>query len=198
MAASGVIGTVAADRDNSVALVDLRQQIGQRLASATGIARNLDRSDIEAFRVDTDVHLAPLTTVANTVFPSCPFTLTDHLDPGASTSKCRPTAQIDRQTLLAQAQSRIIRRRPVQTRHLPRRELERRLQPQSDVDRPVRKPQRPTMLTIGRPKPVHPRFTPNIQRASPLQRRVILGAIDSAILRQGRSGPPTKGQNGRL
>lgn len=121
VAASGVIGAVAVDRDNGLILGDLRQQIGQRLAIPAGIARDLDRSDIEGFRIDADVDLVPLAAVKNLVFPRFPSPITDHLDPGAvdqqvQASRAGARAQIDRQTLLAPAQRRIIRRQPVQTR----------------------------------------------------------------------------------
>lgn len=52
---SGVIGPVAADGDNDFILGDLREQIRQRLAVTDGIARDLDRPDIEGFRVDADM-----------------------------------------------------------------------------------------------------------------------------------------------
>ena len=92
MTGLGVVGSVAADRQQRFVRVDLPEQTGQHRCVAYRLGRDLDRPDLQRLRVDTDVQLAPLAPVLCAVLLSLPFAFAHHLQAGAIDQQVQPCA----------------------------------------------------------------------------------------------------------
>lgn len=116
----GAIGRYGAD---VFAHGDLLQQVWQNWADAVSAGCTLHLPDVGGCGIHRHMDLAPLAAVLNTVLAGLPFTVTEELDPGAVHEQVErpidaPRRDLDGQRLLPSAKLRVIRHRPIQTRHL--------------------------------------------------------------------------------
>lgn len=152
MALLGVVRAVPTNTADGLIGRDLRQQIGEDRGIADRVGGDFNSPDIQRFRVDPNMDLAPLATIGSAVLAGFPLAFTHHLDPSAvdqemQTARTGPTAKHHRQRLLTSAQRRIIRHRPVQisqleqaryqSRRLSQRQIEQRFQRQAQLARTV-------------------------------------------------------------
>ena len=79
----GVVGAVAANRQQRFVWIDLPEQAGQYRRIAHRVGRDLDRPDLQRLRVDSDVQPAPLAPVLGAVLLPLPLAFAHHLQAGA-------------------------------------------------------------------------------------------------------------------
>ncbi len=82
MALSDVVRAVATDAADLLILRDLRQQIGQNRGITNCVGCDFGCSNVERFRVNSDMHLAPLATIGRAMFAGLPLAFTHHFDAG--------------------------------------------------------------------------------------------------------------------
>lgn len=201
MARLRVIGPVAADRGDGLGLGNLRQQVRQHGRIADAIAGDAYRPDFQGFRVNAQMHLAPLQTVLRSMFPGLPFAFADHLDAGAVDQQmqsilARAIGDLDGQHFLPTAQRAVVRNRPVQSRQgqqiadqacaLPQELTVQRLDHLAELNGGVRECGiAPPFAVACHIEPRYLRIKPRHQRAASLECRVVALPVGRSVFRGG-------------
>lgn len=72
MALPGVVCAVPTNTADLLILRDLYQQIGEHRRVALSVGGDLNSPNVEGFRVNSDMDLAPLATIGSTMFAGLP------------------------------------------------------------------------------------------------------------------------------
>ena len=183
MATAGIEGAITCNGPDFLVFRDLVQKIGEHGAVALTARGEFHRPDVAGRRVHRQMDLTVLAAAVGAMVPRQPLSVARELDPGAvyqQVQRARSPArrELARDCLLAAAERREIRNRPVLTSHLedagdhsgrlPKRQAEEHLGHQAELDGGVGEDRRMSGLASLRRKPVHVAVQPDEQRSPPL------------------------------
>ncbi len=198
-----IMGPVTADRGYALGFLNLRQQVAQHGCIAYIVAGHAHRAGFQGLCVDTPkMHLAPLSPVLGLMLLGLPFPLSYHIDAGAVDQQVQPglsrTARVlNGQGFLSAAQRAVVRHRPVeisqrqqaadQTRALVQWQIVQCYDHQAKLDSGIGEGGITSPLVVAHStQPRHRQVKPHRQRATLLQRRVIVLLVRGAVFRGGK------------